>query len=151
MLNFCLDLCLNRFLIVKALVGEVGEGPVRGLLRALWNIAKFLLQLSAKLSRGTWMLAAKLSTENCLLLQQKLNPAHGSWVITDHWSDIARQELNRAASGVWVIQEIHIDPLAVSRLSKRVDINNVEKVVQIKFHKILNIYLYALLCAVLPY
>ena len=97
------------------------------------------------------MLAAKLSTENCLLLQQKLNLAHGygSWVITDQ--TLQDKSSTDRQVGRWVIQEIHIDPLAVSRLSKRVDINNVEMVVQIKFHKILDIYLYAMLCAVLPH
>ena len=95
------------------------------------------------------MLAAKLSTENCLLLQQKLNLARGSWVITDQ--TLQDKSSTDRQVGRWVIQEIHIDPLAVSRLSKRVDINNVEMVVQIKFHKILDIYLYAMLCAVLPH
>ena len=95
------------------------------------------------------MLAAKLSTENCLLLQQKLNLAHGSWVITDQ--TLQDKSSTDRQVGRWVIQEIHIDPLAVSRLSKHVDINNVEMVVQIKFHKVLDIYLYAMLCAVLPH
>ena len=132
-------------------MGEVGEGPVRGLLRALWNIAKVPFTALCQAEQRNMNACSQALNWKLFITTTKieLGPCHGSWVITDQ--TLQDKSSTDRQVGRWVIQEIHIDPLAVSRLSKHVDINNVEMVVQIKFHKILDIYLYAMLCAVLAH